>query len=143
MTRATSLVVLSLFLVSCSTWHEFTLANDQRSDVLVRANRIILGEGFKPSNIPALLPTADHPGEFGCHQTDDVHVFEKAMPHSNNFYRLLYYDCDGRFKIGVGSGTRPDKYDRKIFALLQHEFQMEIANGQMTVNTQHYLPLGP
>jgi hypothetical protein len=143
MTRAASLVVLSLFLVSCSTWHELTFPHQQRSDVLGRASRIFLAEGFKPADTPALMPTANNPGEFGCHKTDDVHVFEKEMPRSNNFYRLVSYDCDGQFKIGLGSGEGPDMYDGKIFALLQHEFQAEIANGQVTVKTQHYVPLGP
>jgi hypothetical protein len=55
----------------------------------------------------------------------------------------MYYDCDGRFKIGAGKSGWPDEYDRKIVGVLRDEFRAEIASGQATVETSHYVPFGP
>jgi hypothetical protein len=132
-----------LALSACRPINEFTVVHGGNSAILERLTRLLSVEGFKPISQFSPDPRAN-----GCRVIDEDGAFEKQT-HSHwttRWFSVTYLVCDGHLRFDVRSAqadTSRDGYQGKLVELLRHEFEGEIAAGQLVVKTKQNVEFGP
>jgi hypothetical protein len=144
--RATITIVLVvglLALSACRPVYEFTVVQDNNSAILARVSNLLVTEGFE-----RISQFSSDPRTYDCRVIDEVGAYSKQT-HArwkNRWFSVTHLICDGHLRFDVNStdnDSLSDNYEKKLINLLRHEFESEIAAGQVIVKTRHYVALGP
>jgi hypothetical protein len=132
-----------LALSACRPVYEFTVVQDNNSTILARVSHLLGTEGFE-----RVSEFSSDPRTYDCRVIDEVGAYSKQT-HArwkNRWFSVTHLICDGHLRFDVNStdtDSLSDNYETKLVNLLRHEFESEIAAGQVIVKTRHYVALGP
>jgi hypothetical protein len=132
-----------LALSACRPVYEFTVLQGKNSAMLARITKLLSAEEFK-----SISQFSPDPRINGCRVIDEDGRFEKRArtQSTNRVFSVTYLVCDGHLRFDVRSShtdTLRDRYQGKLVDLLRHEFEGEIAAGQVVVTTRQDLEFGP
>jgi hypothetical protein len=142
--RATIVLVVGLLaLNACRPVYEFTVVHDNNSAILARVSNLLAAEGFE-----RISQFSQGPRTYDCRVIDEVGAYSKQTRAGwkNRWFSVTHLICDGHLRFDVNStdtDSSSDNYEKKVVNLLRHEFESEIAAGQVIVKTKQYVALGP